>query len=349
MKVLVVVLRIPSSISRIGISRAPSMARLRPGLLLLALLLGAGCGGSSPDDTTRTVTDDLGRTVSFDPPVTRVVSLAPNLTEIVYAAGAGASMVAITSSGDYPPPVDTLPQVSALPVDFEAITAQEPDLVLATDQINAPKDAGTFEALDVPLYFFSFESLGDILESIRTTGRLLGTGAAARDSAAALERDIEALRARTDSLSREQRPRVLVLVGDDTLYSFGQGSYVHRLVELAGGRSITADIENQAPTLSDEYVLTEKPDVIVGLWGSDYDPSRLLDLHPTWDIVPAIQNNRVYSLPSSLIARPSPRVLQGARRLARRLHPERFSSAPMDSSSPPVSSPSSSSSDQPDS
>jgi ABC-type Fe3+-hydroxamate transport system substrate-binding protein len=260
--------------------------------------------------------------------VDRVVSLAPNLTEIVYAAGAGSTLVAITKSGDYPPPVDTLPHVSALPIDFEAVAAQEPDLVLATDQINAPNDAETFEALDLPLYFFSFDSLDDIVESIRTTGRLLGTEAAARDSAAALAQAIERLRARTGSLSDEQRPRVLVLVGDDTLYSFGRGSYVHTLVELAGGRSITADIENRAPTLSEEYVLTQKPDVIVGLWGSDYDPSRLLDLHPSWDIVPAIQNGHVYSVPTALIARPTPRVLQGARQLARRLHPERFSSAP---------------------
>lgn len=306
--------------------------------LLLVLLLSAGCGGSSSDDAARTVTDDLGRTVALDGPVTRVVSLAPNLTEIVHAAGAGSTLVAITTSGDYPPPVDTLPHVSALPVDFEAVAAQKPDLVLATDQINAPKDTETFEALDIPIYFFSFDSLDDILNSIRTTGRLLGTEAAATDSAAALQQETEALRARTRSLPADQRPRVLALVGDDTLYSFGRGSFVHTLVKLAGGRSITADIDNQAPTLSDEYVLTEKPDVIVGLWGPDYDPARLLDLHPTWDVVPALRNDRVYSFPTALLARPAPRVLEGARRLARRLHPERFSSpvtpAAHDSSSP---------------
>ncbi len=319
------------------------MTRRFLGLLLLVLLFSAGCGRSSSDETARTVTDDLGRTVTLAPTMTRVVSLAPNLTEIVHAAGAGSTLVAITKSGDYPPPVDTLPHVSALPVDFEAVAAQEPDLVLATDQINAPKDIETFEALDIPIYFFSFNSLDDILNSIRTTGRLLGTEAAATDSAAALEREIEALQARTGSLPADQRPRVLALVGDDTLYSFGKGSYVHTLVELAGGRSITVDIENQAPTLSDEYVLTEEPDVIVGLWGSDYDSSRLLDLHPTWDVVPALRNDRVYSFSAPLFARPAPRVLEGTRRLARRLHPERFSSptspAAHDSSSPKSSPP----------
>lgn len=324
------------------------MGRRFHSLLVLVLLLGTGCGGSSPDKSPATVTDDLGRSVSLDRPIQRVVSLAPNLTEIVHAAGAGSLLVAITPSGNHPPPVDTLPHVSALPVDFEAVTAQEPDLVLATDQINAPGDTDTFEALDVPIHFFSFDSLDDILDSIRTTGRLLDTETAATDSAAALQQEIDALRARTDSIPREKRPRVLVLVGDDTLYSFGHGSYVHTLVDLAGGQSITADIENQAPTLSDEYVLQQEPDVIVGLWGPDYDPDRLLDLHPTWDVVPALQNDRVYSLPPDLIARPAPRVVKGARLLAQRLHPERFSSR--DSAShPPVSSLSSPSADRPNS
>lgn len=299
------------------------------GLLLLVFVLAGGCD-DSPDNASRTVTDDLGRTVSLNSPIQRVVSLAPNLTEIVYAAGAGERLVAITSSGNHPPPVDTLPHVSALPVDFEAVVAQEPDLVLATDQINAPGDTDTFEALDVPIYFFSFDSLDDILTSIRTMGQLLGTEAAAADSASALRASLDALRTRTDSIPDADRPRVLVLVGDDTLYSFGRGSYVHTLVDVAGGTSITADIENQAPTLSDEYVLQEEPDVILGLWGNDYDPDRLLELHPTWDVVPAIKNDRVLSVPASLIARPGPRVVEGARMLAQRLHPERFS-APEDS------------------
>lgn len=289
--------------------------------VLLSLFLLVGCGTQS-DDAPVSYTDDLGRTVSIDPPVERVVSLAPNITELVYAAGAGNTLVAVTSSGDYPPAVDSLPHISALPVDFEAIAAREPDLVLGTDQVNAPGDIDTFEALNLPIYFFSFRSLTDIIDAVETMGRLLDTETTATDSANALRREIESLRTKTGSIPSKERPRVLVLVGAETLYSFGSGSYVHTLVQLAGGRSITTDIETQAPTLSDEYVLTEKPDVIVGTWGSDYDPDRLLELHPTWDIVPAVQNDRVYSLPSDLISRPGPRVLDGARRLAHYLHPD---------------------------
>jgi ABC-type Fe3+-hydroxamate transport system substrate-binding protein len=274
------------------------------------------------------VTDALDRSVHIETPVRRVISLAPNLTELAYAAGAGSTLVAATSSADHPPAADTLDHVSALPVDFEAIAAQNPDLVLATDQINPPGDTETFEALDVPVYFFSFSSLDDVFGTLRTMGTLLGTEAMARARAQVLTRTLDSLRTRTDSLSTSDRPRVLVLVGDDTLYSFGAGSYVHELVRVAGGRSITASIETDAPTLSEEYVLTEKPDVIVGAWGRDYDPNRLLDLHPAWDIVPAIQNDRVYSLPPALLLRPGPRLVQGVRQMAAHLHPDRFDPRP---------------------
>ncbi|MFB6249927.1 MAG: ABC transporter substrate-binding protein, partial [Salinibacter sp.] len=128
-------------------------------------------------------------------------------------------------------------------------------------------------------------------------------------------------------------------IGDDTLYSFGEGSYVHRLIEVAGGRSITDTLSATAPTLSEEFVLTARPEVIVGAWGADYDPSRLLKRHPTFDVVPAVRNGRVYSFPPSLLLRPGPRLVTGARRVAARLHPDRFAepappSPPADSASP---------------
>ncbi len=292
------------------------------GVLLALGWAGAGCQSPSTGTDAARVTDDLGRTVQIRAPVQRVVSLAPNLTEIVYAAGAGSTLVGVTTSADYPPAVDSLPAISALPVDFEAVAARNPDLVLATDQINPPRDAETFDALDVPIYFFSFASLDDVLGAIRTTGELLGTAEAAADSARALQKQIETLRTRTADI--QDRPRVLVLIGDDTLYAFGQGSYIHTLVDLAGGRSITDSLDTQAPTLSEEFVLTAKPDVIVGAWGADYDTSRLLSLHPTWDIVPAVKNDRVYSLPQDLLLRPGPRLVDGARRMAERLHPALF-------------------------
>lgn len=288
----------------------------------LLLVLATSCGPAAETPSASTFTDALNRNVTTSTPVERVVTLAPNLTEIAFAAGAGHKLVGVTTADDYPPAVDSLPHFNALPVDFEAITALRPDLVLATDQVNTPRDASTFASLDIPIYFFSFQTVDDVLASIRTTGRLLGTASQARTAADSLRAVLDRLRAWSAGV--ERRPRVLFLIGDETLYAFGAQSYIHTLIQLAGGRSITADIPTAAPTLSEEYVLTHRPDVIIGAFGADYDPDRLLRLHPSWDVVPAIRNERVYSLNPNVVLRPGPRLVEGVRHMARMLHPTRF-------------------------
>jgi iron complex transport system substrate-binding protein len=293
----------------------------------LGVLLGAGCGpdAAAPDaaaDTT--VTDGLGRAVTFAHPARRVVSLAPNLTEIAFAAGAGGRLVGVTTADDYPPAVDALVRVSALPINFEDLVTLRPDLVLATDQVNSPGDAQMFDALELPVYYFAFTRVEGIFEAVRTTGRLLGTPQAARAAADSLTRALATLRRRTEAAVAEAgRPRVLVLIGDETLYAFGIESYVHTLVEAAGGQSVTADVPTRAPTLSDEFVIEARPEVIVGAFGPRYEPSRLAALHPAWrGTVPAIDAGRVCSLDPDLLVRPGPRVVEGARQMARCLHPE---------------------------
>ncbi len=296
-------------------------------LALVAALSVVGCTSSSDAPTsTETFSDALRRSVPVPRPVDRVVTLAPNLTEIVFVAGAGSKLVGVTTADDYPPAVDTLARFSALPVDFEAIIALQPDLVLATDQVNTPRDAETFGALEMPVYFFSFSTVEDVLESIRTVGTLMGTTATATAATDSLRASLDALRARTEAVT--PRPRVLFLIGDATLYAFGAQSYIHTLIQHAGGTSVTADLDAQAPTLTEEYVLTQQPDVIIGAFGADYDPDQVLDLHPSWDVVPAVQNGWVYSLDPNLLLRPGPRLVEGAWQMAHRLHPNRV---PVDS------------------
>jgi iron complex transport system substrate-binding protein len=267
------------------------------------------------------VTDDLGRTIVLPDTIRRVVTLAPNLTELVYAAGAGPRLVGVTTVDDFPPAVSSLTKISALPLDFEALAALNPDLVLATDHVNSPDAADTFAALDIPIYFFSYSDIDGLLRSLRITGDLLGTPARAAAAADSLQTAIDALGHRTKDVDK---PLTLFLIGDDTLYSFGDESYIHDLIALAGGQSATEDIGTTAPILSDEFVLTTKPEVIFGSFGADYDPARLLEQHPTWDIVPAVANGRVYSLDPSLVLRPGPRLVEGTRQMAMLLHPALF-------------------------
>jgi iron complex transport system substrate-binding protein len=265
-----------------------------------------GCSGS--DQGKRTVTDDLGRNVHLPDSVQRIVSLAPSVTEVAFAAGVGDLLVGVTTADDYPPQVSSIRQISALPVDFETLALLQPDVVLATDQVNSTRDIRTFESMGLAVYFLHFDTLDSIFDRMRAVGELVGRTAIADREASRLERRLDSLRSIATS---EARPSVLTLIGYDVLYSVGAGSYVHDMIEAAGGRSLTAGLESAAPVLSEEFVLSSRPDFIVGAFGSDFSVERLLERRPAWRSLPAVQNNRIINIQADYIHRPGPRVLDG--------------------------------------
>ncbi len=290
--------------------------------LLAFLTVASGCGSKSPRSEAVDVTDDLGRTVSVSIPVERIVTMAPNLTEITFAAGAGDRLVGVTTADDYPPEVDSLPKFSALGVDFEAVLALEPDVVLATDQVNTPRDADMFDSLDIPVLYLSFASLDDIFDGIRTVGRLAGTTDRAAEHATTLGEAVNDLRQRTAAAG--ERPDVLFLISGEKLFGFGEGSYVHTMIDVAGGNSVSADMDVSAPVFSEEYVIEQAPDVIIGSFPAGTTAADLLAQHPAWSSVPAIRENRVYTIDPDVVLRPGPRVVEGAYRMALLLHPSLF-------------------------
>jgi ABC-type Fe3+-hydroxamate transport system substrate-binding protein len=300
-------------------------------ILLIAITALTGCQvNDAGDKTRRTFTDDLDRTVELPGDPDRVVALAPNLTEIVYAAGAGSTLVGASTADDFPPATDTLPRFSAYPPGFEKIAALRPDVALATDQVNNPQDAKTLSGLGIPTVFFSFNEVGDVFEAVRTVGRLLGTEDAAKQTADSLETALATLHRKTGRA--ESRPRVLFLIGAKQLYFFGKESYAHTLIEAAGGTSVTADLERTSSELSEEFVLKARPDVIIGSFADSIDAAALAAMHPTWkEAVPAVREGRVHAINGNLILRPGPRIVKGARRMARVLHPGLFASAGSDS------------------
>ncbi|MCY4674843.1 MAG: helical backbone metal receptor [Bacteroidetes bacterium] len=284
---------------------------------LLCLLL-IGCSSNFPEG--RTVEDDLGRTVVLPPTIERIATLAPSVTELAFAAGAGSKIVGVTTFDDYPPAVDSLPKYGMIPTDFEAIVALDPELVLASEQVNSPKEADIFSSIGIPVYFVAVNTLPDVPRAIRTLGDLLGTSEAATRRAIELEDSLAQLAVLTADLS--ERPRTLFLINDVTLYAFGQGSYIHDMIDLAGGYSITQTLTTRAPVLTDEFVLSSGPDVIVGSFGPQYDVTKLISHHSTWDIVPAVVSGRIYGLYPDLYLRPGPRLVSGAWTLAQVLHPD---------------------------
>lgn len=296
--------------------------RRAPALALAALLAG-GCRFSpaitDPRAADTTATDDLGRSVRFAYPPARVLSLAPNLTEIVWAVGAGERVVGVSPSDDFPPEVAALPRFSTFPLAAEAALALEPDLLLATDQVNEPADAERLQSLGVPTFFFSFARLNDVPRAMRTAGRLLGADGDA--PARAFERRVAAVQAR---VAGARRLGALLLVGDRTPFAFGRDSYASELVRAAGGRPVTDAFAGQAAVPSEEFVLEAAPEVVVVLAGDDYDPARLVEHHPAWASLPAVRDGRVHGLDPDLVSRPGPRLAEGLERLAALLHPDLF-------------------------
>ena len=284
-------------------------------LFLAALTALVGCGDAAPG----AVTDDLGRPVALEATPRAVLPLAPNVTELVATAAGVEALAGAAVSDDFPPGVEALPRFQSLPLDVETVVGLEPDLAVGSDDVNTGETADALEALGVPTYLFRFDEVADVPRALRTLDTLLASRGGA-PAAAAFEARVRAVQ---QAVGPFVPPRVLLLVGDETLYAFGRDSYASELVRLAGGENVTDVYAGAAAQLSDEVVLEMAPEVIVVL-SDGYDPTRLVERHPAFLTLPAVENRRVYGLDPDLVSRAGPRLAEGLERLARLLHPEAF-------------------------
>ena len=283
-------------------------------ILLLALTLGACRSGG-----TGAVTDDLGRAVDVPARVGAVVPLAPNVTELVAAAAGVERLAGVAISDDWPGGISSLERFQSYPLDLERVLALEPDLAIGSDDVNTADAADGLAELGVPSYLFRFRRVADVPRALRTLDTLLnssGGSAAATD----FERRVQRV---TDAVGPFGRPRVLLLVGDETLYAFGRDSYASEAVRLAGGDNLTDLYTGAAAQPSEEAVLEMAPEVIIVL-SAAYDPVQLVTKHPAFATLPAVQNRRVYGIDPDLVSRAGPRLAEGIEQIARRLHPEAF-------------------------
>ena len=281
-------------------------------LVFLAVL--SGCA-SDNQPISLNGPDDLGREVVLPEDITRIIPLAPNLTEMLYAIGAGDRIIAVSPSDNFPVEVDSLPQISTYPVDFEIVVALGPDLIIANAAVNNPEDAGTLTSLGIPVYFFSFTSLSDIPRVTRTLGEMLNLSDSAETVATNFEHGIEDIHLQMDEA--EHPLTVLLLIGSEVLYAFGEDSYTQEMIFIAGGISLTVELPGEAVTLSEEYVIEAQPDIIIGAWETELNAAQLLELHPSWREVPAVRNGHVFSIHPDLIHRPGPRLIDGLREINR--------------------------------
>ncbi len=294
--------------------------------MLGAALLAAACrtreAPPSADEARGAMRDEIGRlVVPRHAPTKRLVSLAPNLTELLFAIGAGGQVVGVDRYSDQPAgAVERLPNVGAdYEPSLESIVALSPDLVLLSKSANRRETADALERLGVPTFITDTPALADLDRTLRDLGSLTGHPREANAQIAAMHAGFDAVRRRVAGSSR---PRVLVVVWPEPLYVAGRGTFTHDLVEMAGGRNVAAEAQGYA-TFPLERVLHLAPEIIVlpTHAASDKD-SAAVAYWSRWSSLPAVRSHRVFPIEDAILSRPGARLAEGAALLAHLIHPE---------------------------
>jgi len=277
------------------------------------------------------VPDMLARSVAIPDRPLRVVSLAPSITETIYALGRGDWLVGATDVCDYPAPARALPRVGGIAApNLERIVRLRPDLVFATAEGNARDLLDRLERLGLPTFALRPDSYTGVVDSMVAMGRALAADRAARRTVEDIQQQVRRIQG---LVAGRSRPGVLYLIWTDPLIAAGAGTYLDDLLGLAGGRNIVWERTGSYPRLNWEQVVARVPDVIL-LADHREDSERPAtgsgDVPPewhAWQAVPAIRTRRVLAVPSNTILRPGPRLGDGLARLTRAIHPEVFAVA----------------------
>jgi iron complex transport system substrate-binding protein len=252
----------------------------------------------------------------------RIVSLAPSVTETLFALGFGNRLVGVTTSCDYPDHAREIPKIGGfMSPSLELIIAKRPDLVIGVSSATDPAKARAMERLGLQVTLISLASLSDILNSIKGIARLLGSPEAGEKLASKITVEIHGVKKRIEPAPRRS---VLLVVGIRPLVAVGGKNFIDELITLAGGNNIATHAAQPWLNLPEEYVVAKAPEVIIEAgMGSERDAAgsaRWGDLKS----IPAVRQGRVYSYPSDKILRPGPRVGEALAELSRLIHPECF-------------------------
>jgi cobalamin transport system substrate-binding protein len=276
--------------------------------LLAGLLASAAVGCNAPRIATATGTP-------------RIVSLAPSVTETLFALGAGAEVVGVSQYCDYPPPARRLPKIGTfLTPNVEEIVALRPTLVIGLLTSSDLREIRALQTMGIATLMVDDGSVAKIELSIEKIGDGTGRPRVARDLVAQIRARINGMRER---LAAVQPIRVLMVVGHQPLVAVGPGTYLDELLTLARARNI-ADLSTQSwPRLTLEYIIASRPEVILdGQMGTDpHAPARFWSRYQS---IPAVRERRVFGYPDDPTLHPGPRVPKTLELLARLIHPEAF-------------------------
>ena len=282
------------------------------GLLLAASILSlCACPQWARASSPIVMKDDRGVSVRLAEAPRRVVSLAPNLTEIVFLLGQEEKLVGVTRYCNYPPRAAALSRIGGIvDPDVERIVAADPDLLLCTTDGNPKERVKILEEMGIPCFAVGPQNLDAVFETIERVGALLGVPEKGREEA-------DALRVRAERVSRVRlapSPRVLFVVSTSPIIAAGNGTFLDELVRTSGGRNAAGGFAGRYPRLSVEDLLAVVPDIILvaAMAGGEKFPPSV----SRWSEIPAFRNGDVVTLDGDLVTRPGPRMVTALEKVA---------------------------------
>jgi cobalamin transport system substrate-binding protein len=306
---------------------AARQAKLIRLVAVVLLLCGANPSGSRIE--SRGPVRSAPLQTSSTGPARRVVSLVPNVTEMLFAVGAGSQVVGVSSYDDFPPETKFLPRVGALlDPDTERILSLRPDLVVVYG--SQTELEGQFTRAGIRVYPYRHGGIDSILQAIRDIARLTGHSADGDRVLGEVRSQLDAVRVRVQG---QRRPRTMLVIGRDAgtlrgVYVSGGIGFLHELLDVAGGDDVFADVKREAAQPSNETMIVRAPEVIIELHPGEQPPADALQKErASWNLlasVPAVRSGRVHLVYGGDLLAAGPRIGRAAETLARVLHPDAF-------------------------
>lgn len=275
-----------------------------------------------------TLKDDLGREVKLAARPVRIVSLAPSITEVLFAVGAGPQVVGLTKFCTYPLDAaqgrEIIGGFSAKTISVEKIISLKPDLVVAGGATHKPV-SDALETAGVTVFNFEPKDFTGVYANILTAGALTDNRVQAEKVVAGMKARIEKVAATVAGIAPDQRVKVFYEVWDEPLMTAGPATFIGQMIELAGGINVFADVQEQYPTVSSEAVIARAPAVIVGpsSHGEGLTAEKIA-ARPGWQDLAALKAGRIVIVDGDIVSRSGPRLADALEAVARGLYPERF-------------------------
>lgn len=286
---------------------------MRKPLLILIMV----CGGMLPAFAGRVLQDELQRTVTVPDHAHRLICLAPSITDVVYALGRGSDVVGITDFTQYPVEAKEKPSIGGvINPSLEKLVELKPDLVLAIAELNSSDLVRSIERLKIPVFVVHPQGVAGIHRSITSIGQAIDQQAEANALVARLREKEQKVRAR---VAGKKEPVVFLLIWADPIITAGRGAFITELIRMAGGVSVTEDLQSEWTRVSFETLVQRQPEYLLLVRGS---PVTLESLRNTagWNQLEAVRKGKVFYA-DDRINLPGPVAFEAMEDLARQFHP----------------------------